>query len=195
MVRIARAEADRNHRKVVRAAARRFRERGFDGIAVSDLMKAAGFTHGGFYNHFASKEALAAEALEAAFREMDDERARVPDLQELLRRYLSQAARQAPGRSCPAAALAGDAARQPEAVKQTFAAGLERMIASLAERLPPSAARRGAAIALLARMVGALALARAVPASHPLGAEVLAEALQACLHDVRRLEASARRKR
>ena len=179
-MRITRAQAEANRRRVVDAAAELFRERGFDGVAVGELMQAAGFTHGGFYNHFASKEALSAEALERAFRAMDAERARIADLDALLASYLSEASRRAPGRSCPAAALAGDAARQPDPVKAVFAQGLERMIAGLAERLPESPAARRRAIALWTRMAGALALARATPDDSPLGREILEVALEAC---------------
>ncbi|WP_421934713.1 TetR/AcrR family transcriptional regulator [Phenylobacterium sp.] len=185
-MRISREQAQENHDKVVATAGRLFRERGFDGVAVGDLMKAAGFTHGGFYNHFNSKEALAAEALDQAFRQMDGQRARVEGLDDLLTHYLSEAARRAPGRTCPAAALAGDVARQGEPVKQVFAEGFERMVESMAGRLPEGPEARGEAIALLARMVGALALARAMPEGSDLGREVLAAALEGCRRDAAR---------
>jgi TetR/AcrR family transcriptional repressor of nem operon len=183
-MRITQAQAQENHDRVVATAAQLFRERGFDGVAVGELMKAAGFTHGGFYNHFQSKDALAAEALDHAFRAMDDERARVSRLDQLLRAYLSDAARRAPGRSCPAAALAGDVARQPPQVRAVFEDGVERIITSLAERLPPRPDRRAAAIDLYARMAGALSLARAMPDGSPLAAEMLKTTLQACLDEL-----------
>src|SRR5512143_1867075 len=104
-MKISRAQAQANKRRVVAKAAELFRERGFEGVAVGELMSAAGFTHGGFYNHFASKEALSAEALDEAFRAMDAERARASSLDGLVAGYLSEASRLAPGRSCPAAAL------------------------------------------------------------------------------------------
>ena len=182
-MRISKAQAQENHDQVVAKAAELFRERGFEGLAVGELMKAAGFTHGGFYNHFASKEALSAEALDAAFRLMDAERARAVSLDELLASYLSEAARRAPGRSCPAAALAGDVARQAPPIRAVFADGFERMVASVAERLAPTDAARGEAIALLCRMVGALALARAMPEGSPLAPEILEAALAACRRD------------
>lgn len=186
-MRISREQAQENHDKVVTTAAKLFRERGFEGVAVGDLMKAAGFTHGGFYNHFNSKEALAAEALDQAFRQMDDQRARVESLDDLLAQYLSEAARRAPGRACPAAALAGDVARQGEPVKQVFAEGFERMVESMAARLPDGPEARAQAIALLARMVGALAIARAMPESSELGREVLTAALEGCRKDAARV--------
>lgn len=185
-MRISRDQAQRNHDKVVTTAARLFRERGFDGVAVGDLMKAAGFTHGGFYNHFKSKDELSAEALDQAFRQMDDHRAGVESLDDLLSQYLSEAARRAPGKTCPAAALTGDVARQGEPVKQVFAEGFERMVESMAGRLGEGPGARSEAIALLARMVGALALARAMPDGSDLGQEVLAAALDGCRRDAAR---------
>lgn len=187
-MRISKEQAKENHDRVVAAASELFRARGFDGVAVNEVMGAAGFTHGGFYNHFASKEALAAEAVESAFREMAAVRERAPDLAQMLRGYLSRAARRAPGKSCPAAALAGDVGRQSDAVRAAFAEGLEQMIASVEERLPPGArhglARRDRAISLVARMVGALALARSAPESSPLADELLEASLRAALREL-----------
>jgi len=184
-MRISKDQARENRERVVEAASELFRARGFDGVGVADLMRAAGFTHGGFYNHFPTKEALSAEALRRAFEEMAAERARHRDLADLLSRYLSPAARKAPGKSCPAAALAGDAARQPDAVRSEFAAGVEGMIRSFEDRLrseDPDTRQR--AVALLARMVGGLMLARAVPDDHPLAEELLRSCLESCLDDV-----------
>jgi TetR/AcrR family transcriptional repressor of nem operon len=63
-----RAEKDKSHDRIVRAAAGRFREAGISGVAVADLMKQAGLTHGGFYRHFASRDDLVAEAVEGPTR-------------------------------------------------------------------------------------------------------------------------------
>lgn len=172
-MRISKAQAQENREKVVATASRLFRAQGIDGVAVGELMKASGFTHGGFYNHFASKEALAAEALDAAFREMDAERERAASLPALVEAYLSQAARRTPARACPAATLGGEIARQPDEVKAVFSDGLERIIESLAARQPESADARGLAIDLFARMAGAMILARALPDDSPLAAEIL----------------------
>jgi TetR/AcrR family transcriptional repressor of nem operon len=174
-MRISKAQARENREQVLAAASELFRARGFDGVAVGEVMKAAGLTHGGFYNHFDSKDALAAEALESAWTQMAAERARAGDLRTMIARYLSPAARAAPGRSCPAAALAGDVGRQPAAVRAVFADGLEAMIASIADALPGGEpqARRARAVALTARMVGALMLSRAVPDDSPLAQELL----------------------
>lgn len=171
-MKISKAQAQENRERIVGAASTLFRERGFDGVSVGDLSKAAGFTHGGFYNHFASKDALAAQALESAFASMAGHRERARDLAEMLTHYLSEAARKAPGRSCPAAALGGDAGRGSDDVKTAFAGGVEQMIASVEARLPDTPDRRARALGVVTRMAGALMLARAVP-DGPLADELL----------------------
>jgi TetR/AcrR family transcriptional regulator, transcriptional repressor for nem operon len=181
-MKISRDQALANRERVVAKAAELFRARGFDGVGVAELMRAAGFTHGGFYNHFPTKEALSAEALTRAFDQMAQVRSRTADLAEVVRGYLSQASRKAPAKSCPAAALAGDAARQPEPVREAFAAGLEGMIESFSAQLdgPDPRAR---AVALLAKMAGGLMLARAVP-DGPLADELLVAVLADALEDL-----------
>jgi TetR/AcrR family transcriptional repressor of nem operon len=180
-VRITENQAAKNRQKVVAKASRLFREGGFDGISVNELMKAAGFTHGGFYNHFESKDALAGEALDYAFRQMDGVREAVPSLDEIITSYLSEQARKAPGSTCPAAALAGEVARQSDDIKGVFAEGVERMIGSIANMLPKTPSARDEAVDLVCRMLGALVLARAMPASSSLGRELLATATERCL--------------
>ena len=179
-MRITENQAQKNRQRVVAKASKLFRESGFEGISVNDLMKAAGFTHGGFYNHFESKGALAGEALHYAFRQMDGVRERMPTLDEFVRSYLSEEARNSPGSTCPAAALAGEVARQPDTIKSVFADGVERMILSVENRLPKTPRARGEAIDVVCRMLGALVLARAMPASSSLGRELLATATERC---------------
>jgi TetR/AcrR family transcriptional repressor of nem operon len=182
-MRITNDQANQNRERVVDTASRLFRERGFDGVSVADLMKAAGFTHGGFYNHFKSKGELFAEALKRAFEHMAQERPAAKDLAELVSRYLSDIHRKSPGKGCPAAALASDASRGSDEVKSEFARGVEGMIRIFEERLPGTmrgAARRRFAIALVSRMVGALALARAIPEENRLEGEILRSARAAC---------------
>jgi TetR/AcrR family transcriptional repressor of nem operon len=180
MMRIPEEQVRKNRQKVVAKAAKLFRQEGFDRTSVSELMKAAGFTHGGFYNHFGSKEDLAREALDYAFRQMDGVREQVPSLGEFVASYLSEEARNAPGSTCPAAALAGEVARQPEAVKAVFAEGLERLIASVEALLPEVTSARDEAVDVICRIVGALVLARAMPASSDLARELLATATKRC---------------
>ena len=173
---------------IVAAAARLFRERGFAGVGVAEIMQAAGLTHGGFYGHFASKEALAAEACGLAFAES---LARLPPpdravdaLAAYLDAYLSALHRDHAEAGCPMPALATEIARQAEPLQTTFGRGVAAFVDALTARLPggDAAECRARAIATLAAMVGAMALARATAVSAPaLSAEILA-ATQAQLH-------------
>jgi len=177
-MKISKEQANENRRRVVDTASRLFRQRGFDGVAVAELMTAAGFTHGGFYNHFRSKEALTAEALEHAFAAMARERERSKGVEDFVSEYLSEASRNAPGMSCPAAALAADASRQPSAIKAVFAEGVEGMIRFIEQRLSKEStlsdeALRECAVQLVSKIVGALALARAMPKNSRLAHEIL----------------------
>jgi TetR/AcrR family transcriptional repressor of nem operon len=177
------AETAEKHARIVDEAARLFRERGFDGVSVGEIMKATGLTHGPFYNHFASKEALMAESLRHAATTAGEGMAAWPsDAQGkagYLAAYLSPAHRDAPGRGCPFAALAGDAGRVP-AVRSAFTAHLRGTIERLAARFPWSSRKhaRRDAIAAVSAMVGAIALARAVD-DPALSDEILRETLAA----------------
>ena len=184
-MRITKEQANENRERVIDTASELFRAHGFDGIGVADVMKAAGFTHGGFYNHFDSKEALSAAATRRAFERMAIDRVRARDLAEMLTRYLSRASRKTPARSCPAAALGADAGRQPDRVKAEFAEGIEGMIAAMMHLLEAEGATgedmRRRALNIVTKMVGALMLARAVPDDDPLAHEILATGLDGCL--------------
>ena len=104
------SQTTKKHEKILKEAARLFRERGFDGAGVAEIMKAAGLTHGAFYAHFASKEALEAEAVERVFAQSDNRiyalsaNARDPK-RVFLDNYLSAAHRDHPGSGCVIAAL------------------------------------------------------------------------------------------
>ena len=168
-MRVSREQAAANRARVVAAAGRLFRERGFDGVAVADLMQAAGLTHGGFYGHFASKEALAAEAcgrnLEEAAERWQARAAAAPKdpFGAIVRGYLDFAHRDDPGSGCVLSALGEETRRQGPAVRRSVTAGLERLVAALQAALPGRAARRRRrALATLATLTGALILARAV---------------------------------
>ena len=112
-MRVSKEQAAANREQIVHQAARLFRERGFDGIGVAELMKNAGLTHGGFYGHFDSKEQLMAEACEYAIGVTGRRWRRLvsdsdgPSMDTLARRYLSKRHRDAPGDGCVLAALAG----------------------------------------------------------------------------------------
>ncbi|MFN3513811.1 MAG: TetR/AcrR family transcriptional regulator [Phenylobacterium sp.] len=189
-MRISKEQVQRNHDLVVESAAELFRERGFDGVSIADLMQSAGFTHGGFYNHFQSKEELAAKATDFAFQERSADLSQAADASEVLRRYLTRTHSSAIGQGCPAAALGADAARQPEDVKRAFARGIEGMIRDFERGLPAStpagaAERRALAINLVAKCVGALMLSRSVPSTDKLAREMLTATLAGALNDIR----------
>ena len=193
-MRITESQTLKNRQKVVAKAARLFRERGFENISVGALMKAAGFTHGGFYNHFESKSALAGEALAHAFHEMEWVRETMPGREAFVKSYMSDAARDAPGATCPAASLAGDIARQPDAIKEVFAEGIERMIDWMQNASSATPMAREEAVDLICRMVGALMLARAMPASSDLRRELLVTETQQCLIDLPKSAGEPRRR-
>ena len=166
-MRVTRAQAAAHREKILDVAGTLFRERGFDGIGVADIMKRAGLTHGGFYGHFASKDDLAAEITERIVtREGWLERLTGtpdPSIGEVVRSYLSGRHRDDAGHGCLFAALGSDVVRQPRSVRRGFTEGLRRRLDALQRVLPgQAAARRRRAIATMAGMVGALMLARAV---------------------------------
>ena len=173
---VPKAQATRNRQAIIDAAARVFRERGVDGVGVADLMKEAGFTHGGFYNHFASKDALAAECCASVFdsatRQLrqalaGDEESSKQAFRTLLEAYLSPGHRDLPGAGCPSASLAVDAARHGETMQAAYACGIRGFLDVIEEHLSSSGqsdspSRREDAIALLASLVGTIVMARGI---------------------------------
>jgi TetR/AcrR family transcriptional repressor of nem operon len=188
-MKVTKAQAQANRAQIVETASTLFRERGYDGVGVADLMAAAGFTHGGFYKHFGSKADLIAEATACGMARTTA----LPDdvgSAEFVRNYLSRAHRDGRASGCTMAALGGDAARQPEAVRATFAAGIESLLAALSpQSAAPADADAGQARAksldMLAHAVGALVLSRACPDDSPLADEILAVCRDAILASLR----------
>jgi len=180
MARVSREAAAAHRAAIVRAAGRLFRARGFERVGVAEITREAGLTHGGFYGHFASKEALAAEALTAAFAES---RARLDEgtLEHWVKGYLSRSHRDHPESGCPIPSLAADVTHGCQAVRGAFAAGLEMLTDAVAERLADLAeGDRGArATALVALMVGGMGLARPLAAIDRAGSDGLLLALRA----------------
>lgn len=192
MPRVTREQADSNRANITDASARLFRERGINGVSVAELMAAAGLTHGGFYRHFESKEALAAEAIGMAFDQSSERwHKRVEGSGDaasarkaLVETYLSPAARGSAGAACPAATMARDVAREPEAspVRAAFNDGVEKLVEILASiqheaetgrrSSKASEADRKQALADLALMVGGLVLAQATSGA-PISDEIL----------------------
>jgi TetR/AcrR family transcriptional repressor of nem operon len=186
-MRITREKKQENHDRIVAIASEMFRERGFDGVAVSDLMEQAGLTHGGFYNHFASKEALVVEASAKGFGETSARYAG-HDVANVIDAYISRAHRDARGQGCPAAALSGEAARLPDETRSVFGEGIEGLVdaleSSLAADLPSGANARAQAISVLAQAVGAIVLSRACPDTSALADEILDVCRVDCRADV-----------
>jgi TetR/AcrR family transcriptional regulator, transcriptional repressor for nem operon len=185
-MKVSKEQAAENRDRVVETAARLFREHGYNGIGVADLMKAAGLTHGGFYGNFGSKEALMAEAADRAvstsLADWDKAVARHPEqpLKAVTGAYLSVRHRDLPGQGCAVAALGPDIARLAPEVRSAMTDGIRRQIDKLASLMPPGSLeqQRQDALATYAAMVGALVVARAV-SDQALSEEVLAAALQA----------------
>lgn len=166
--------------RIVQAAARAFREQGFGGARIPEMMRQAGLTHGGFYAHFESKDALAAEACLASANESIERLVRraartSPDdaVRTIIERYLSVRHRDNPASGCMIASLAGEAVHAPEEVRAAFTHGLEDYARQLGAYLPASVDeasgtgeaadhRSDDALVLLSGMAGAVLLARAV---------------------------------
>lgn len=176
-MKVTKAQAQVNRQRIVETASVLFRERGYDGVGVADLMAAAGFTHGGFYKHFSAKTDLMAEAAACSFAESAAQSAEL-DIADFVQRYLSRAHRDTPGNGCTMAALCTDAARQPDLIKQAFVTGIEHQLATLASKDAGASesgqkAARASRIALMAQVVGALVLSRACPDDSALADEIL----------------------
>lgn len=169
-MRVSKQQMAVNRERILEAASRAFRARGFDGVSVAEVMQEAGFTHGGFYSHFASKEDLMAQGCRHAMQE----KARfwgtefrfdpAHPLRSVVARYLAPWHRDDPGAGCPLASLATDATRQAPEVRHAFTQGLRDLVAAISAKLPgrTQAAKRRAALAAWSTLVGAMVLARAV---------------------------------
>lgn len=171
-MRITKEKRQENHDRIVTIASEMFRERGFDGVGVADLMEKAGMTHGGFYNHFASKEALIAEAAIKGFVETSERYAGY-SVSDVIDAYISRTHRDARGQGCSAAALSGEAARLPNDTRAVFGEGIAGLFAALEHGLAGLPDARQQAISLVAQAVGAVVLSRACPDGSALADEIL----------------------
>ena len=175
-MKITRAQSQENRARVVAAASALFRERGYDGVSVADLMDAAGLTHGGFYKHFGSKADLMVEATAQGLAAKMAEYIGV-DAAEFIERYLSRDHRDDRGSGCAMSALCGDAARQPAAVQATLADGIARMLAAMEHVAMAAGAdrteARAQAVSLFSQLLGTLVLSRACPDDSSLAGEIL----------------------
>jgi TetR/AcrR family transcriptional regulator, transcriptional repressor for nem operon len=197
---VSRQQAVENRRAIVAAAEKLFRERGVEAVGLAELMKAAGFTQGGFYNHFKSKDALVAAVMEKAMAEGAEalvsqiENARSADadpVRQNIQWYLSPEHRADIEAGCPLSGFAGDARRFVDVARGAYAAGLaanlERLAKVIEETEGISKGSRTKAITLFSQMVGTLLLSRAVADVDPaLADEILGEGRQHLLAAVDR---------
>ncbi|HXX03304.1 MAG TPA: helix-turn-helix domain-containing protein [Xanthobacteraceae bacterium] len=192
-MKVSKAKAAAHRAALLGAACRLLRARGLAGVGIAEIAAEAGLTHGAFYTHFASKEALCAEAIAAMVAESEAGLRGAADLDVYLAAYFSPQHAREVGEGCPFAALIGDVARDCGGARRAFSSGLERVIDALAEHHVGGgrSARRAAAIALLAGMIGGLTMARSV--SPPVSAEILA-AMRASLKQPKANPALPRRR-
>ncbi len=171
MARTTRAEKERTRRRLVEAASRAFRANGVAGASIPALMAGVGLTHGTFYAHFASKDALVAEAYARGLNEtvenlMQSAEAAPPGrgLNAVIDRYLSAEHRDDPAGGCVLPALAGEVRREPDAVRHAFTEEIARYFDRLSPLLPDqdAQARADRELVLASGMAGAVLLARAV---------------------------------
>jgi len=185
-MKLTKEQTEKNRIAILEAAQRLFRTHGFEGVGVADVMREAGFTHGGFYNHFSSKEALAREASREALTKAN---AAFVDLLEhgkgnpwrrYVAEYLTKEHRDDPARGCTLGALSADAARQGPELQSSFAEAIEQVIGILADHFrkatpgEPRAQARARAVQQFSEMFGALVLSRVVSGADPqLSEEIL----------------------
>jgi TetR/AcrR family transcriptional repressor of nem operon len=188
-MRYSREHKQETHARIVRKASVRLREKGAHGVGVADLMKEAGLTHGGFYAHFDSREALVIEAFVYAMdRSMERWKKTLeqmpPDkrLAMIVDTYLTPLHRDDPGHGCAVPTLGAEIARESPKTRKAFSAKLGQMIDMMAEQIPdasPKVARKRAA-ATLATMMGTLVLSR-IAGSSEFSDEILAAGREAAL--------------
>lgn len=178
------------HERIVKRAAVRLREKGAHGIGVADLMKEAGLTHGGFYAHFNSREALVIEAMAhimdrgtERWRKLGEQAPPEKRLATIVNSYLSALHRDDPGHGCAIPTLGAEIARETPKTRKAFATKLEEMIDMLASLVPdasPKAARKQA-MAAIGTMMGALVMAR-IAGNSEFSDEILAAGREAILN-------------
>ena len=176
------------HDRIVETAARAIRRAGYHGVGVADIMKEAGLTHGGFYAHFSSRDALLVEAMERAGRDSaiaitrgtDKRKAKgVSAFRAFIESYLSDAHLAAQEAGCPVAALASEIPRQAPEVVQASVQRILAMVNRVRQSMSPRMSE-GNAMAVASALVGALQLGRAL-GNNPQGKALLAATRQALL--------------
>jgi len=177
-------ESAETRKRIVEAASAEFRRNGVDGTGLSDLMAAAGLTHGGFYKHFESKEQVVEEAFTAATESMVGAMKRISSaspgergLHAMIAEYLSIKHRDDVAGGCPFAALGSEVARGGGAVHEATTTGFLKVVDTIAGQLEgmSSAAAKKEAMFMLSTMIGAMTMARVV-ADPDLSATILRQA-------------------
>jgi len=175
-----RAEKERTHKRIVKIAAKKFREEGLAKVGIAELMKEAGLTVGGFYKHFNSRDDLVAEAVSSAFggwkRRVEAAKSDGAPVsyEKLIDEYLNEAHRDNPGTGCAFSALAPEIARSDKRTRALTSEQVRNDIQLIATLLPGRDKRtaRSRAILIFSALVGAMSLARAV-SNEALSREIL----------------------
>jgi TetR/AcrR family transcriptional regulator, transcriptional repressor for nem operon len=175
-MKVSREQVSEHRAQILAAAARLFRLRGFDGVTVADVMKDAGLTHGAFYGHFSSKDALVAEAVGQALTPAAGDAKAPKSVAAYADGYLSRRHRDDRGSSCPFSCLGTEAARGSADLRRTMTESVRRQIDRFRAGTKGETAREklSAAIAAWSAMVGAMVLARVVDDDR-LSREILTE--------------------
>jgi TetR/AcrR family transcriptional repressor of nem operon len=193
---VSRQQAIENRQSIIAAAEKLFRERGVDAVGLTELTQAAGFTQGGFYNHFESKDALVAAVMDKAMENgthrlvaaIEQSKAMgVDPIKRQIDWYLSADHRSDINSGCPVATFAGDVRRLSAGVRQSYAEGVASNLDCLAEALNGAnkRERRKKAISVLSQLVGSLVLSRAVVGTDPdLADEILKDGRRQLLLDL-----------
>jgi TetR/AcrR family transcriptional repressor of nem operon len=164
MARYSSDHREKTHAAIIDAAAERIRAGGFDALGVASIMAETGLTHGGFYAHFRSRDALLAAAVTRLFDKACEtvgyfeEKHGADALEKYVDFYLSPRHRDDVERGCPIPALSGEAQRAAPEVKAAYEAGLEKLAARLGRLMPKGGAKAG--LALLGEMAGVLGVSR-----------------------------------
>lgn len=178
-MKVTKEKAAAHRAAIVKSAADLFRAHGVDGVAVAEIMQATGLTHGGFYGHFASKDALAAEACGTVFAEGMARVAHDADGPSYIARYMRQQRDGLPGGNCPMETLGSEIGRQDPEMQARYGEGVAGYLDAVTQLFarsgaPDAATARAQAIATVAALVGGMMLARGVAETQPaLSAEII----------------------
>lgn len=195
MMGVSKQQAVENRRAIVAAAQSLFRDRGVDGVGIAELMKAAGFTQGGFYNHFKSKDDLVTAVLAEAMQSGSDDfetaiqgarTQRADPLAQQIEWYLSADHRKDLETGCPLSGFVGDVRRLQDGARQSYAEGLatnlERLVSIVRTEDMSDEDARQKAVTVFSQMVGGLLLSRAVADADPELADEILERGKRHLH-------------